>query len=61
MNDEDFESDIAILMTDQNVQFKVKTLIIYHARNYVNILDWLLLKSPNLINLRIDLCYGDSY
>ncbi len=55
--------DITILMTDQDVQFKVKTLIIRDlSSNQVHILEWLLLKSPNLIDLRIDmLCFGDSY
>jgi hypothetical protein len=55
MNDEDFIRDITILMTaeQQCVQFKVKTLIIHYlASNQVHILDWLLLKSPNLISLQ---------
>jgi hypothetical protein len=39
VNDEDFESDITILMTDQDVQFKVKTLIITElTSNKVDIL-----------------------
>ncbi len=61
-NDEDFMTDITILMTDQDVQFKVKTLIIWRLEsNQVHILEWLLLKSPNLIDLRIEVCHGDSY
>ena len=39
VNDEDFMRDITFLMTDQDVQFKVKTLIITElASNKVHIL-----------------------
>jgi hypothetical protein len=49
----DFKRDIEILMADQDVQFKVKTLNIWELkRNQFHILDWLLLKSPNLIDLK---------
>ena len=48
----DFKIDIEILMADQDVQFKVKTLkIIFLSSNQVHILDWLLLKSPKLTDL----------
>ena len=54
MEDEDFKRDIEVLMADEDVKFKVKTLTIWHvARNQLHILDWLLLKSPNLIDLQI--------
>ncbi len=54
MDDEDFNRDIEILMADQDVQFKVKTLIINElSRSQVHLLDWMLLKSPNLIDLQI--------
>jgi hypothetical protein len=54
MENEDFKRDIANLMdADQDVQFKVKTLIIKHLKsNQAHILDWLLVKSPNLIDLQ---------
>jgi hypothetical protein len=54
MENEDFKRDIKILMADQDVKFKVNTLIICQiSRNQFHILNWLLLKSPNLIDLRI--------
>jgi hypothetical protein len=54
MVNKNFKRDITILMTDQNVQFKVKTLIICKIEsNQVHIIDWLLLKSPNIIELQI--------
>ena len=41
-------------MNDQDVQFKLKTFKLRGlASNQVHILDWLLLKSPNLIDLEI--------
>jgi hypothetical protein len=46
-----FKRDIEVLMADQDVQFKVKRLKIWHLS--INYLDWLLLKSPNLIDLDI--------
>ncbi len=50
----DFKGDIEILMADEDVQFKVKTLTIWKvARNQLHILDWLLLKSPNLKDFTI--------
>ncbi len=54
MKDADFIRDATILMTDKNVQFKVKKLFIYSAasdKDYM--LEWLLLKSPKLIFLEI--------
>jgi hypothetical protein len=40
-------------MAAQDVKFKVKKLKIYDlASNQVHILNWLLLKSPNLIDLQ---------
>jgi hypothetical protein len=54
MNNEEFIRDATILMTDKNVQFKVKTLIIRnHYRNQDHIIEWLLLKSPKLLSLEI--------
>ncbi len=54
MNDYEFIRHAKILMTDKNVQFKVKTLIIRDlGSNQVHILEWLLLKSPKLIFLEI--------
>ena len=54
MSNEDFKKDIEKLRDDQDVQFKVKTLKLWSlASNQVHILDWLLLKSPNLIDLQI--------
>jgi hypothetical protein len=47
-------------MADQDVQFKFKTLKINRlARNQFHILDWLLLKSPKLIDLQIYDCSHD--
>jgi hypothetical protein len=47
-------------MADKDVQFKQKKLKIYHlSRNQIHILDWLLLKSPNLIDLQIFLLEND--
>ncbi len=41
-------------MADEDVQFKLKKLEIWDlSRNNIHILDWLLLKSPNLIDLQI--------
>jgi hypothetical protein len=41
-------------MADQDVQLKVKKLIIINLSDFqARILDWLLLKSPNLIDLQI--------
>jgi hypothetical protein len=55
MYKEDFKRDIKILMADKDVQFKVNKLkIMDFSRDQVHILDWLLLKSPNLIDLSID-------
>jgi hypothetical protein len=53
MDNEDLIRDITILMTaDQDVQFKCKTLVIYSLKDEtLHILEWLLLKSPNLIFL----------
>jgi hypothetical protein len=50
---EDLIRDIAILMTaDEDIQFKVKSLIINGLLSeQIHILEWLLLKSPNLIDL----------
>ncbi len=54
MSDEDFKRYIEIIMADEDVQFKVKKLIINQlSRSQVYILDWLLLKSPNLIEIQI--------
>jgi hypothetical protein len=56
MDNEDFKKSIAILMAadQQDVQFKVNKLSIkFLEENQVHILDWLLLKSPNLIELEI--------
>ncbi len=48
------ERDIEILMADKDVQFKLKKLKIWHfSRRHIHIVDWLLLKSPNLIDLEI--------
>jgi hypothetical protein len=57
-DDEDVKRDITILMTgDQDIQFKVNTLIISSLTNeQVPLLDWLLLKSPSLIDLQIHTC-----
>jgi len=53
MIDEDFLR--YLLMADLNVQFKVKTLKLRNlASKQVLILDWLLLKSPNLIDFQIE-------
>ncbi len=58
MDNKDFKRDIEVLMADQDVQFKVKTLRISElSRNQLHILDWLLLKSPNLIDLQIKIDY----
>ncbi len=44
MNDADFIRDATNLMTDKNVQFKVKALIIRDLdSDQVHILEWLLL------------------
>ncbi len=60
MDEEDFKTDIKILMADEDVQFKLKKLKIDDlARFQVHILDWLLLKSPNLINLQISSLWRD--
>ncbi len=54
MKDADFIRDATILMTDTNIQFKVKTLFIDNLdSDQVHILEWLLLKSPKLISLEI--------
>jgi hypothetical protein len=54
MDTEDFKRDIEILMADEYVQFKLKKLEIWQfSSNQIHILDWLLLKSPNLIDLQI--------
>jgi hypothetical protein len=54
MDNKDFIRDLEILMADQDVQFKLKKLIIWNLSiNQIHILDWLLLKSPNLIDLQI--------
>ncbi len=55
MMNEDFIRDIKILMTaDQDVQFKCKTLDIYSLKDdTLHILEWLLLKSPNIISLQL--------
>ena len=54
MDDEDFKRDVRILMTNQDVNFKVNKLIIRNlTSSQVYILDWLILKSPNLIDLQI--------
>jgi hypothetical protein len=51
---QDFNRDINILMADQDVQLKVKTLKIWAlSSEKLHILDWLLLKSPNLTDLQI--------
>jgi hypothetical protein len=56
MDNEDFIRDVTILMTaDQDVQFKCKTLDIYSLKDdTLHILEWLLLKSPNLITLQFN-------
>ncbi len=47
-------------MADEDVQFKLKTLKIEQlSRNQIHILDWLLLKSPNLIDLQISSVRND--
>jgi hypothetical protein len=52
MIDEDFIRDATILMTDKNVQFKVKNLKVSKIlSDQAHILEWLLLKSPKLISL----------
>jgi hypothetical protein len=57
----EFIRDAKILMTDKNVQFKVKTLIIRDLdSDQDHILEWLLLKSPKLISLDIYHCYAGS-
>ncbi len=54
MSNGDIMRDIQILMADQDVRFKVKTIKISQlSRNQVHILDWLLLNSPKLIDLKI--------
>jgi hypothetical protein len=54
MRSEDFKRDIEILMADEDVRFKLKKLeILDLSINQIHILDWLLLKSPNLIDLQI--------
>ncbi len=41
---------------DQDIKFKVNTLIIRcFTSDKVHILDWLLIKSPNLFDLQIDI------
>jgi hypothetical protein len=57
MIDDDFNRDATILMSDKNVQFKVKNLNII-VSNQVHILEWLLLKSPKLISLDISRSYA---
>jgi hypothetical protein len=54
MDNKNFIRDITILMTaEQDVQFKCKTLLIYSLKDdTLHILEWLLLKSPNLISLQ---------
>jgi hypothetical protein len=58
IGDEDFIRDITYLMTaEEDVQFKVKSLNIGgYESEQIHILEWLLLKSPNLINLSF-YCY----
>ena len=54
MNVEDFKRDAAILMTNHQdvASFKVNALSISNlASDQVHILDWLLLKTPNLKDL----------
>ncbi len=54
MENKDFKRDIEILMADEDVQFKLKTLKIkYLSINQIHIFEWLLLKSPNLIDLKM--------
>jgi hypothetical protein len=44
-------------MADEDIQFKLKKLIIVHLSiNQIHILEWLLLKSPNLTDLHIENC-----
>jgi hypothetical protein len=44
--------EIEILMANEDIQFKLKTLTIWGLhKTEIHILDWLLLKSPNLIDL----------
>jgi hypothetical protein len=46
-------------MADEDVQFKLKKLKIRDLSiNKIHILDWLLLKSPNLIELDIEDWWG---
>ncbi len=54
LENDDFIRDITILMTaEEDVQFKVKSLNIGRfGSEKIHILEWLLLKSPNLINLQ---------
>jgi hypothetical protein len=54
IHNKEFIRDATILMTDKNVQFKVKKLILRnHYRNQDHIIEWLLLKSPKLLSLEI--------
>jgi hypothetical protein len=58
MSNGDIMREIEILMADKDVQFKLKTLKIEGlSRNQIHILDWLLLKSPNLIDFNIKDCW----
>jgi hypothetical protein len=60
MNGEDGKRDRDILMADKDVQFKLKKLKIWHlSRNQIHILDSLLLKSPDLIDLHINSLMND--
>jgi hypothetical protein len=48
-------------MADEDVQFKLKKLEIFGlSRNQIHILDWLLLKSPNLIDLNFSSSLWDN-
>jgi hypothetical protein len=53
LDNEDLIRDITILMTaDEDIQFKVKSLCIYEpSSELIHVFEWLLLKSPNLIDL----------
>ncbi len=47
-------------MADEDVQFKLKKLEIWDLSiNQIHILDWLLLKSPNLVALKISSVRND--
>jgi hypothetical protein len=62
MMNKDIIRDLTILMTaDQDVQFKCKTLDIYPlSDDTLHILEWLLLKSPNVMSLQLKNSHRDD-